>query len=147
MVEGILCVLGTQENLTVWHCHHVMHCFNSMWQTESLVANFIKSADLFLGVPFNIASYALLTMMVAKICQLQPYEFVHTFGDLHLYSNHLDQAEKQLSRDPRPGPIMKIHGDQTSITDFKYEDFELLDYDPHPLESRLRSPYDFSPSV
>ena len=91
-----------------------------------------RSADLFLGVPFNIASYALLTMMIAKICNLQPFEFIHTFGDLHLYANHFEQAEQQLSRDPRPGPIMKIKGDQKSITDFNYEDFELLDYNPHP---------------
>ena len=91
-----------------------------------------RSADLFLGVPFNIASYALLTMMVAKICNLQPYEFVHTFGDLHLYSNHLEQAKLQLSREPRPGPIMTINGTQSDITDFKFEDFQLSDYDPHP---------------
>ncbi len=91
-----------------------------------------RSADLFLGVPFNIASYALLTMMVAKICKLQPYEFVHTFGDLHLYTNHFEQAKLQLTRDPRPGPVMKIHGDQKRITDFEFEDFELENYDPHP---------------
>ena len=71
-------------------------------------------------------------MMVAKICNLQPYEFVHTFGDLHLYSNHLEQAKLQLSREPRPGPIMTINGTQSDITDFKFEDFQLSDYDPHP---------------
>ena len=91
-----------------------------------------RSADLFLGVPFNIASYALLTMMIAKICNLQPHEFVHTFGDLHLYSNHREQADLQLSREPRPKPRMLIHGDQKEIKDFKFEDFELVDYDPHP---------------
>ncbi|MBT3540376.1 MAG: thymidylate synthase [Opitutae bacterium] len=91
-----------------------------------------RSADLFLGVPFNIASYALLTMMVAKICNLQAYEFVHTFGDLHLYSNHREQAELQLSREPRAKPIMLIHGNQKEITDFRFEDFELVDYDPYP---------------
>ena len=91
-----------------------------------------RSADLFLGVPFNIASYALLTMMVAKICNLEAYEFVHTFGDLHLYSNHKEQAELQLTRDPRPSPSMLIHGDQREISDFSFEDFELTDYDPHP---------------
>ncbi len=91
-----------------------------------------RSADLFLGVPFNIASYALLTMMIAKICNLQAYEFVHTFGDLHLYSNHKEQAELQLSRKPRPSPTMTIHGDQREISDFSFEDFELTDYDPHP---------------
>ncbi len=91
-----------------------------------------RSADLFLGVPFNIASYALLTMMIAKICNLQAYEFVHTFGDLHLYSNHKEQAELQLSRETRPSPTMTIHGDQREISDFSFEDFELTDYDPHP---------------
>jgi thymidylate synthase len=96
-----------------------------------------RSADLFLGVPFNIASYALLTMMIAKICNLVPYEFVHTFGDLHLYANHLEQAELQLSRDPRAKPSMKINGNHEKITDFKYEDFILSDYDPHPA---IRAP-------
>ena len=91
-----------------------------------------RSADLFLGVPFNIASYALLTMMIAKICNLQAYEFVHTFGDLHLYSNHKEQAELQLTRETRPSPTMTIHGDQREISDFSFEDFELTDYDPHP---------------
>ena len=91
-----------------------------------------RSADTFLGVPFNIASYALLTMMIAKICNLQAYEFVHTFGDLHLYSNHKEQAELQLSREPRPSPTMTIHGHQREISDFSFEDFELTDYDPHP---------------
>ena len=91
-----------------------------------------RSADLFLGVPFNIASYALLTMMVAKICNLQACEFVHTFGDLHLYANHLEQAKLQLEREPRPSPYMKIYGEQKEITDFSYEDFELSEYNPHP---------------
>ena len=91
-----------------------------------------RSADLFLGVPFNIASYALLTMMVAKICNLQAHEFVHTFGDLHLYSNHREQAELQLSREPRAKPTMIIHGNQKEITDFRFEDFELINYDPYP---------------
>ena len=91
-----------------------------------------RSADLFLGVPFNIASYALLTMMVAKICNLQAYEFVHSFGDLHLYANHKEQAELQLSREPRPSPKMIIHGEQREISEFSFEDFELTNYDPHP---------------
>ncbi|MFA7435829.1 MAG: thymidylate synthase [Bacilli bacterium] len=90
-----------------------------------------RSADAFLGVPFNIASYSLLTMMVAKICNLELGEFVHTMGDAHIYLNHQEQVEKQLSRTPRSLPKMIIHGDQKSIDDFKYEDFELVDYNPH----------------
>ena len=91
-----------------------------------------RSADLFLGVPFNIASYALLTMMVAQVCGLQPGDFVHTFGDLHLYSNHLEQARLQLSREPRALPVMRINPAVSEITDFKLEDFTLESYDPHP---------------
>lgn len=91
-----------------------------------------RSADCFLGVPFNIASYALLLMMMAKVCGLRAGDFVHTLGDAHLYSNHLDQARLQLTREPRPLPRMIIHGDQKSIFDFNYEDFELIDYNPHP---------------
>jgi thymidylate synthase len=91
-----------------------------------------RSADLFLGVPFNIASYALLTLMVAQVCGLKPGEFVHTFGDLHLYANHLEQAKLQLTRDPRPLPQMKLNLKVTNIHQFQYEDFELVGYDPHP---------------
>ena len=91
-----------------------------------------RSADTFLGVPFNIASYALLTMMVAQVCDLEPGDFVHTFGDVHLYKNHIEQAELQLTREPRPLPTMKINPEVKSIFDFRYEDFELVDYDPHP---------------
>lgn len=91
-----------------------------------------RSADTFLGVPFNIASYALLTMMLAQVCGLQPGEFVHTLGDAHLYSNHIEQAKLQLTREFRPLPIMKINPEVKSLFDFTYEDFELLNYDPHP---------------
>jgi thymidylate synthase len=91
-----------------------------------------RSADIFLGVPFNIASYALLNLMVAQVCGLQPGEFVHTLGDAHLYTNHLDQAKLQLSRDLRTLPKMKINPEVSSIFDFKFGDFELLNYDPHP---------------
>lgn len=91
-----------------------------------------RSADLFLGVPFNIASYALLLQMVAQVCDLKAKEFVHTFGDLHLYSNHMEQAKLQLSREPRPLPKMAINPEVKNIHGFKFEDFELKDYDPHP---------------
>ena len=91
-----------------------------------------RSADIFLGVPFNIASYALLTMMIAQVCNLELGEFIHTLGDAHLYVNHLEQTELQLSRSIKPLPTMKINPEVKNIFDFTIEDFELMNYDPHP---------------
>ncbi len=91
-----------------------------------------RSADLFLGVPFNIASYSLLTMMVAQVTGHEPGEFVHTFGDVHLYRNHLDQAERQLAREPLPLPQVRLHGEHRSLPEYRYEDVELVDYRHHP---------------
>jgi thymidylate synthase len=91
-----------------------------------------RSADLFLGVPFNIASYSLLTLMMAQVCELKPGDFVHTFGDLHLYQNHLDQAREQLARDCRSLPQMRLNPAIKNINDFRYEDFQLTGYSPHP---------------
>jgi len=91
-----------------------------------------RSADIFLGVPFNIASYALLTLMIAQVTGLKPGEFIHTLGDAHLYLNHLEQVQTQLAREPRPLPSMRLSPEKTSLFDFEFDDFELLNYDPHP---------------
>ena len=110
------------------------HCLFQFYVTDGKLSCqlYQRSADIFLGVPFNIASYALLTMMVAQVCGYEARDFVHTFGDLHLYSNHLEQANLQLTRDPRVLPTMWINPEVTEIDGFKFEDFKLENYDPHP---------------
>ena len=122
--------VGEIEGMALPPCHVLFQFFV---QEDRLSCQlYQRSADLFLGVPFNIASYALLTLMVAQVCGLKPGDFVHTFGDLHLYSNHLEQAKLQLTREPRPLPRMKLNPEVRNIHDFRYEDFELVGYDPHP---------------
>ncbi|MCL4177709.1 MAG: thymidylate synthase [Verrucomicrobia bacterium] len=122
--------VGELERMALPPCHTLFQFFV---QDGALSCQlYQRSADLFLGVPFNIASYALLTMMVAQVTGLRPGTFVHTFGDLHLYSNHLEQAKLQLTRSPRALPWMRLNPAIANIHDFKYEDFGLAGYDPHP---------------
>ncbi len=115
------------------------HCLFQFYVAEGKLSCqlYQRSADIFLGVPFNIASYALLTLMVARECGLEPGEFVHTFGDAHLYSNHLDQVETQLAREPLPLPRMRLNPDVSSVFDFSYDDFELVGYEAH---SHIKAP-------
>jgi thymidylate synthase len=110
------------------------HCLFQFWVADGGLSCqlYQRSADVFLGVPFNIASYALLTMMVAEVTGLEAREFIHTFGDVHLYRNHLEQARLQLTRDPRPLPTMRIRERRASLFDYRFEDFVLDGYDPHP---------------
>jgi thymidylate synthase len=115
------------------------HALFQFWVAEGRLSCqlYQRSADVFLGVPFNIASYALLTMMVAQVCDLQPADFVHTLGDAHLYLNHLEQARLQLTREPRPLPAITLNPERRSLFDFRYEDFTLSGYDPH---SAIKAP-------
>lgn len=118
------------DNMALPPCHTMFQFYVANGKLSCQL--YQRSADTFLGVPFNIASYALLTMMLAQVCDLEPGDFIHTFGDAHIYSNHMEQVELQLSREPRTLPIMKINPDVKDIFSFNYEDFELINYDPHP---------------
>ena len=121
---------GELDQMALAPCHVLFQFYVSDGKLSCQL--YQRSADIFLGVPFNIASYALLTLMMAQACGLKPGDFVHTFGDAHLYLNHLEQAELQLSREPRSLPVMRINPDVKNIFDFKFEDFTLEGYDPHP---------------
>lgn len=118
------------ENMALPPCHAFFQFYVADGKLSCQL--YQRSADIFLGVPFNIASYALLTMMVAQVCGLQAGDFIHTLGDAHLYNNHIEQANLQLSREPKPLPTMKINPDVKSIFDFKFEDFTLENYEAHP---------------
>lgn len=126
---------GELDQMALAPCHTLFQFF--VQDGELSCQLYQRSADLFLGVPFNIASYALLTLMMAQVTGLRPGDFVHTFGDLHLYRNHLDQARLQLSRPPRPLPVMRLNPGVRRLQDFEYKDFELIGYDPHPA---IRAP-------
>jgi thymidylate synthase len=122
--------VGELDNMALPPCHMLFQFYVANGRLSCQL--YQRSADIFLGVPFNIASYALLTLMIAQVCDLAPGDFVHTLGDAHLYANHLEQADLQLSRTPYPLPVMKINPEVRSIFDFKYEDFELVGYEAHP---------------
>lgn len=122
--------VGEIDQMALPPCHSLFQFY--VQDGELSCQLYQRSADLFLGVPFNIASYALLTLMVAQVCDLKPGDFVHTFGDLHLYSNHLEQARLQLSREPKSPPQMKLNPAVKDIHAFQFSDFELVGYDPHP---------------
>ena len=122
--------VGEIKQMALMPCHTMFQFYVANGKLSCQL--YQRSADLFLGVPFNIASYALLTMMMAQVCGLQAGDFVHTFGDAHIYNNHMDQVNLQLSRAARPYPTMKINPDVSSIFDFTFEDFTLEGYDPHP---------------
>jgi len=122
--------VGELDQMALPPCHTLFQFF--VQEGELSCQLYQRSADVFLGVPFNIASYALFTMMVAQVCDLRPGTFIHTFGDLHLYANHVEQAKIQLTREPRPLPQMHLNPAVKNIHDFKFEDFQLVDYKPYP---------------
>ncbi|MDV6375999.1 thymidylate synthase [Deinococcus arenicola] len=122
--------VGEIENMALPPCHALFQFYVADGRLSCQL--YQRSADMFLGVPFNIASYALLTMMVAQVCDLEPGDFIWTGGDCHLYSNHLEQAREQLTRTPRPLPTLHLNPEVKELLDFKYEDFKLADYNPHP---------------
>ena len=142
LIDGIKTKPYSRRHIvSAWNVAHIddmalppCHCLFQFFVGDGKLSCqlYQRSADLFLGVPFNIASYALLTMMIAQVCDLQPGDFVHTFGDLHLYANHLDQAKEQLARAPRALPAMKLNPAIKDIDGFRYEDFTLEGYDPWP---------------
>jgi thymidylate synthase len=121
------------EDMALPPCHMMMQFYVSSDGKRLSCQMYQRSADVFLGVPFNIASYALLTMMIAQVCKLEAYEFIHTFGDVHIYNDHFDQVAIQLSREPRALPTLRFARDVSDIEDFEYEDFILEGYDPYPL--------------
>jgi thymidylate synthase len=122
--------VGELEEMALTPCHALFQFYVAGGKLSCQL--YQRSADVFLGVPFNIASYALLTMMMAQVCELEVGEFIHTFGDVHLYANHIDQARLQLTRTPRSLPKMNLNPDVKSIFDFHYEDFQLTGYEPYP---------------
>lgn len=122
--------VGELKDMALAPCHCMFQFYVNNGKLSCQL--YQRSADVFLGVPFNIASYALLTMMIAQVCDLEPGEFIHTFGDVHIYSNHVEQVKLQLTREPKALPKMQINPNIKSVFEFTYEDFQLVDYDAHP---------------
>ncbi|MCU9613637.1 thymidylate synthase [Caldibacillus lycopersici] len=122
--------VGDLDKMALAPCHTLFQFYVADGKLSCQL--YQRSADVFLGVPFNIASYALLTLMIAQVCDLEPGDFVHTFGDVHIYTNHLEQVKLQLTREPRPLPVMRLNPEVKNIFDFTYGDFSLENYDPHP---------------